>query len=152
MLTTFHFDILTRLCSYESPSSYYGINKSFNESIIPKYLKVQSIAPVFKKVDQAQASNYRPISLVYHLIKIFERVVRAKLVSYLESNKLHSSSINMASGKDVAAWSLMKHSDNVLQSILNGNEHYVVYLDFAEAFDKVDREDKNLGIQGKLLA
>ena len=45
----------------------------------------------------------------------------------------------------------------MIQSILDGNEHDVVYLDFAKAFDKVDHEIlirklELFGIKGKLLA
>ena len=52
---------------------------------------------------------------------------------------------------------LLKHIDDVIQSILNGNEHDVIYLDFAKAFDKVDHEIllqklKICGIIGKLFS
>ena len=51
---------------------------------------------------------------------------------------------------------LLKHLDNVIQKIVNGNEHDVVYLVFTKAFDELDREIllhkiKNLSIQGNLL-
>ena len=50
---------------------------------------------------------------------------------------------------------LLKHIDEVIQSILEGNEHDVVYLDFAKAFDKVDHEIllqklHIFGVRGKL--
>ena len=35
---------------------------------------------------------------------------------------------------------LLKHIDDIIQSLLNGNDHDVIYLDFAKAFDKVDHE------------
>ena len=45
----------------------------------------------------------------------------------------------------------------MIQSILDGNEHDVVYLDFAKAFDKMDHEIlirklELFGIKGKLIA
>ena len=50
---------------------------------------------------------------------------------------------------------LLKHIDEVIQSILEGNEHDVVYLDFAKAFNKVDHEIllqklHIFGVRGKL--
>ena len=53
-------------------------------------MKIQSINPTFKKGDKSDPSNYRPISLTSHLIKIFERVIRHKIVSHLEANDLIS--------------------------------------------------------------
>ena len=51
---------------------------------------------------------------------------------------------------------LLKHIDDIIQSLLNGNGHDVIYLDFAKAFDKVDHEIltrklRLCGVQGKLL-
>ena len=52
---------------------------------------------------------------------------------------------------------LLKHIDDVIKSILNGNEHDVIYLDFAKAFDKVDHEIllqklKLCGVTGRLFS
>ena len=43
--------------------------------------------PLHKK-DRALPTNYRPISLTSHIVKIFERVIRKTLVDYLEINGL----------------------------------------------------------------
>ena len=70
----------------------YPIWKMWRESLdtgeIPPDLKFQLITPVHKKGSKAIPSNYRPISLTSHLIKIFERVLRTKIVAYLERNKI----------------------------------------------------------------
>ena len=64
--------------------------ESFESEVIPEDMKIQSITPIFKKGDKSDPGNYRPISLTSHLIKIFERVIRKKLVCYLESNSILS--------------------------------------------------------------
>ena len=64
--------------------------KSFDTETIPIDMKIQSINPIFKKGDKSDPSNYRPISLTSHLIKIFERVIRHTIVSHLEANDLLS--------------------------------------------------------------
>ena len=51
---------------------------------------------------------------------------------------------------------LLKHIDDIIQSLLNGNDHDVIYHDFAKAFDQVDCEIlvhklRQCGVQGKLL-
>ena len=130
---------------------------SFQSEVIPSDLKTQIITPVFKKGDRSDAANYRPISLTSHLIKIFERVIRKKLVEHLETNNLLSNNQHGFRKGRSCLTHLLKHIDSVIHSILEGNEHDVVYLDFAKAFDKVDHEIlvrklQIFGISGKLLA
>ena len=130
---------------------------SFKNGIIPSDLKTQIITPVFKKGDKSDAGNYRPISLTSHIIKIFERVIRKGLVNHLESNNLLSKNQHGFRKGRSCLTHLLKHIDSVIQSILDGNELDVVYLDFAKAFDKVDHEIlvhklQMFGIEGNLLS
>ena len=112
--------------------------KAFDTETIPSDMKIQSINPIFKKGDKYDPSNYRTISLTSHLIKIFERVIRQKIVSHLEANDLLCRNQHGFRKDQSCLTHLLKHIDDVIKSILNGNEHDVIYLDFAKAFDKVD--------------
>ena len=100
-------------------------------------MKIQSITPIFKKGDKSDPGNYRLISLTSHLIKIFERVIRNKLVCHLESNSILSNKQHGFRKGCSCLTHLLKHIDDIIQSLLNGNDHDVIYLDFAKAFDKV---------------
>ena len=131
--------------------------KSFDDELIPSNLKTQIITPIFKKGDKSDAENYRPISLTSHIIKIFERVIRKGLVNHLESNNLLSRNQHGFRKGRSCLTHLLKHIDSIIQSVLDGNEHDVVYLDFAKAFDKVDHKIlfhklQMFGIEGKLLS
>ena len=55
---------------------------SFQTGIIPSAYKLQQIVPLHKKGPKTNASNYRPVSLTSHVIKIFERVLWNKLIMY----------------------------------------------------------------------
>ena len=50
-------------------------NLSLSTSIYPDKLKIAKTIPVFKKGDQHQISNYRPISLLSNLNKILEKIM-----------------------------------------------------------------------------
>ena len=129
---------------------------SFDEGIIPSFYKEQTIAPIYKKGSKSSAINYRPISLTSHVMKTFERIIRNKLVSYLEENEIICSNQHgFRSGKSCLS-QLLNHIDTVLNNGLNGHETDVIYLDFSKAFDKVDheilvRKMSNCGIKGPLL-
>ena len=130
--------------------------ESFESEVIPEAMKIKSITPIFKKGDKSDPGNYRPISLTSHIIKIFERVIRNKLVCHLESNSILSNKQHGFRKGRSCLTHLFKHIDDIIQSLLNGNDHDVIYLDFAKAFDKVDHKIlihklRLCGVQGKIL-
>ena len=63
------------------------INMSFATGIYPDALKIAKVIPVFKKGDKLLVSNYRPISLLSNINKIFEKLVYSRLYSFLELHK-----------------------------------------------------------------
>ena len=58
----------------------------------PLLLKTSDIAPIFKGGDQGDASNYQPVALTSHITKIFEKVIRKKMVEHFKTNKLFNDS------------------------------------------------------------
>ena len=56
------------------------INHSLTESTFPDELKQSEVIPVYKKLDPLQKENYRPVSLLPHISKVFERVISSKLI------------------------------------------------------------------------
>ena len=103
---------------------------------VPSFYKKQLITPIYKKGSRADPINYRPISLTAHEIKIFERIIRNKLSSYLDSNNfLSCSQHGFRKGKSCLT-QLLKHYDDILSNILSGKEVDSIFLDFAKAFDR----------------
>ena len=66
-------------------------NESFNTGTVPAYYKQALVTPVFKKGSRIYCKNYRPISLTAHEVKIFERIIKNKVIEFLESNFLLTS-------------------------------------------------------------
>ena len=113
---------------------------SMNSAYISPSFKAQTITPVFKKGSKAKPENYRPISLTSHIIKIFGRVVRKKIVSHLEANQiLCKNQHGFQKGKSCLT-QLLAHIDIILKNFLEGNDTDAIYLDFSKAFDKVDHK------------
>ena len=66
-------------------------NKCLKESCFPDCWKVSSVVPVFKNVgERSTAKNYRPISLLSVIRKIFEKLVNNRIVDHLEKYGLFS--------------------------------------------------------------
>ena len=71
------------------PELSYILAKLFNnclkESCFPDCWKVSSVVPVFKNVgERSTTKNYRPVSLLSVVSKVFEKLVNNKIVDLLE--------------------------------------------------------------------
>ena len=51
------------------------INVSFNKGIFPDFLKVANVIPIHKKGEKLDPNNYRPISLLSNISKLYEKAM-----------------------------------------------------------------------------
>ena len=51
------------------------VNLSFKNNCFPEDLKLAEVSPVFKKDDDLDKENYRLVNVVFHVPKVFERIV-----------------------------------------------------------------------------
>ena len=58
-------------------------NTSINECIFPSKLKFANVSPLFKKDDNTIKENYRPISILPVISKIFERMILQQVSAFV---------------------------------------------------------------------
>ena len=63
-------------------------NISLSKGEFPSQWKIAAVMPLFKNGDKTVVSNYRPISLLSAIGKVFERIVFKEFFNYLISNNL----------------------------------------------------------------
>ena len=61
-----------------------SINESIAEGIFPRELKSADITPVYKKGDRTDKKNYRPISILPNVSKVFERYIYNQMNEYFD--------------------------------------------------------------------
>ena len=116
------------------------INQSLCTGIFPDKLKIAKVIPLYKKDDVRSFGNYRPISLLSSISKIFERVAFNQLYDYLTSNgllyesqygfrKLHST--------ELAA---LEFTDRISQEMDAKKIPFSIFLDLSKAFDTLDHK------------
>ena len=72
-----------------APLLTIAINQSLTSGIFPSTLKVAKVIPLFKnKGEPTEFGNYRPISLLNVISKIYERVIYNQIYAYFTSNNL----------------------------------------------------------------
>ena len=59
-------------------------NEIVRNGYFPDKLKLADVTPVFKKDDATQAKNYRPISVLPTISKVFERLIQKQLLSHID--------------------------------------------------------------------
>ncbi|KAK3864553.1 hypothetical protein Pcinc_029769 [Petrolisthes cinctipes] len=61
---------------------------SLDTGLVPELLKKATVFPIYKGGDRSLPKNYRQVALTSHLIKIFEKCARNKIVAYMENHHL----------------------------------------------------------------
>ena len=98
----------------------------------------------------------KPISLTSVPGKIMEQLIRDKLVDHMTSNNLFNNTQHgFVSGRSCIT-QLFEYIEDLTESIDNGEDVDVIYLDFCKAFDKVPHRSlvyklDQYGIKGDLL-
>ena len=64
------------------------LNQSLTTGIFPDLLKTAKVIPLFKKEDAEIVDNYRPVSLLCAISKVFEKVAYNQIYDYFNDNKL----------------------------------------------------------------
>ena len=78
------------------------VNNSFESGIFPQLLKRAVVTPVFKSGNSKLTSNYRPISVLPLMSKIYEKCMYNRLVSHLDRHSVCS----MGLGREDLLWML----------------------------------------------
>ena len=122
----------------------------------PKSWKLAIVTPIFKDGDPCNPNNYRPISMLNSLSKVFEKLVYEQLNAFLTSNGLitqHQSGFREGDGTINRLVNFV-HVCKVRMS--EGLCTPTIFLDISKAFDRVYHKGlihklKQVGITGNLL-
>ena len=71
-----------------APSLTFLFNKSISQGQFPSEWKEANVTPVPKSGNKQLLNNYRPVSVIPVLAKVFESIVHHQLHVFLESNKI----------------------------------------------------------------
>ena len=126
------------------------INQSLSSGIFPASMKHADVIPLFKGGDNHLMSNYRPISLLLTLSKILEKVVYARVYTFLDSNnQIYKSQYGFRS-KHSCEHAVSELLGDVLKGQGKGEHTISVFLDLSKAFDTLEHSTllKKLEIYG----
>ena len=113
-------------------------NLSFANGYFPDEMKWAKVIPIFKNGDKHLFQNYRPVSVLSCLSKIFERLMYNRLVTFIEKHKLVHD-LQFGFRKDRSAYmALIEAVDIVTNALDRGETVLCVSLDLSKSFDTVN--------------
>ena len=133
-------------------------NKCLKESCFPNCWKVPSVVPIFKNVgERSTAKNYRAVSLLSVVSKVFENLVNNRIVDYLEKCGFFSDFQYGFRSSQSTADLLTVVSDRIARAFNRSVATRAVALDISKAFDRVWHAGllhklKSYRISGRYLA
>ena len=121
----------------------------------PSTFKKTLVIPVYKGTgDRADCNNYRPISIISNLAKIFEKLLYERIMHFLVQEKFFSpSQFGFQLGSNTTT-AVLHAIDRIKCGLDDGKHVTALFLDISKAFDCVDHTlllDKleKAGIRGK---
>ena len=114
------------------------INQSIRENNFPSSLKLASILPFFKKNERSDKKNYRPVSVLSSLSKIFGKIFQNQIIEYIDSRL----------SKYISAYRKAHSTQHVLMRMIEDwkkaldNKKYVgaILMDLSKAFDCISHD------------
>ena len=71
-------------CKYSASIHKNSINLSIEKGCFPEELKLAEVSPIFKKKHDLDKENYRPVSVLPHVSKVFERIMYYQINDYMK--------------------------------------------------------------------
>ena len=113
-------------------------NYLVNQDIFPNNLKIALMHPIHKGTSKLVCSNYRLISILPILSKIYEKLMYKRLNEFKKKETLHNSQFGFQKGKSTEHAILDRYT-NVIQSIEKQKRSSCIFLYF-DTFDAVDHK------------
>ena len=113
-------------------------NCSIDEGYFPTKLKYANVIPLFKKNSNTDKSNYRPISILPSISKVFERLMFHQITSYI-NNIISPHLCGFRKGYS-PQHALLRLKDKFNKSLDKNEMVGLVMMDLSKAFDCIPHD------------
>ncbi len=115
-------------------------NLSMSQRLFPDCWKIARVAPIFKTGSKDDQSNYRPISVLPVVSRLFEKLIFDQMYSHLNNNKLLYSKQSGFRLLHSVLSCLLKCTNDWYLNIDRGEFTSITFIDLKKAFDTVNHE------------
>ena len=104
----------------------------------PTKLKLADVTPLFKKLENVCKENYRPVSLLPLVSKIFERIMQEQMIKFI-GDHLSPFLCGYRKGYN-SQYALIAMIEKWKKSLDNGGIFAAILMDLSKAFDTINHE------------
>ena len=137
-ISMYPVSILKLLEPILSPILASIINKSFQTGTFPKLLKIAKVIPLYKANDKQDITNYRPISILHPISKIFERIIFKQLLGFLNKFSLLNKNQYGFRPHRSTTQAILDNLNFIYENLDDDHTVISIFLDFSKAFDCID--------------
>lgn len=122
-----------------SPFMHVLFNKIFETGIYPDSWGQGIIVPIFKGGDIEDTKNYRGITLINIIAKIYSQVLLNRLTKWaVKNNKIVDNQYGFQKGKSTIDCVFLLHAI-IAKTLNSGKKLYCCFVDFEKCFDTLNR-------------
>jgi len=132
------------------------INECFTQGVFPKVFKTSTVTPLYKTGDRTKIINYRPLSLTSTISKIMEKLIKSRIMKFLNKYKIVSDRQFGFKQDSSTTDAMALLAKSVYEGLDNGETTVCIFADLAKAFDTVHHDTllsklEAIGIRGMPL-
>jgi len=115
-------------------------NLSLENGVVPDKLKIAKVIPIHKKGAKDQLNNYRPVSVLTCISKIYERLVYNRIVEFLDKHKILSRQQFGFRKQHSTTLAINALMNRFHESIENNDIMLGLFIDLSRAFDTISHK------------
>ena len=114
------------------------INTSIDQEIFPKQWKISRVCPIPKTDNPTSIKDYRPISVLSVLSKVYEHVILDQLCSFIETQNFYN--INQSGFRKGHSTNtlLLKLRDDIRIAMNKSEVTLSILIEYSKALDTID--------------
>jgi hypothetical protein len=132
--------ILQDLKEFIAPILETLFNKAIDEEEYPDALKVTKLIELYKTGDKTNTANYRPISLLPIIAKIFDTIINKQIMDHLTAHNIISPTQYAFRPNSSTTLALQTILDNIHKHKARKRPTLAIYVDLSKAYDTVSHK------------
>ena len=149
--------VLIKCCAHViAPVLVKFFNRFLDLGIYPNCLKTARVTSLHKGGDRLNCENYRPISVLTQINKIFERLIHARLNDFIIENNILENSQYGFRKKHSTSHGITHLHEAIVKSLEKKKVCVALFIDLKSAFDTINHNILEMkldhyGVRGKAL-
>ena len=126
------------IAEYIASPLTFIINNLIEESKFPDQWKIARISPIPKVNNPTELKDYRPISILPILSKVYEKQVLHQITDFIETQQVYNKHQSGYRKNHSPATILSKLYDDIKMTMKQSELTMAVFTDYSKAFDTID--------------